>query len=176
LFVYSVIDYALPVWGYVSDSNISILQSKINSLLGAFFYPRICNKFQKYNKIAHANENRHHQSISLNYPELWDKCNIVSVAERLKYFCATTAFSAIRFNLVPEMSEKFVLIPSTHKETLSLPSYTTEFAKKSVFYQSALVWNDLSPDCKEIGLTLFKFKRLVNAWLLRKRNKEFVSR
>src|SRR5438128_6215286 len=52
-FLYSHIDYCFPIWGHLSSTHMSILQSKINFVLGSYFYPRICNSFQRRQRIAH---------------------------------------------------------------------------------------------------------------------------
>jgi len=44
-FIYSHIDYCLPVWCNISQTHIKTLQSRINTLLASYFYPHLHNKF-----------------------------------------------------------------------------------------------------------------------------------
>jgi len=174
-FIYSHIDYCFPVWGNLSDTHIQTLQNKINSLLGAYFYPHICNKFQKYNKIAHFYDNTPYKQITLNYPDLWERCNLLSVTERLKYFHCMTAFSAIRFPArVPEISELFKMGNSARSQNLILMEHEAEIYKKSAFYQAVLIWNSLNPDAKQSDNSLGKFRKIVDNWLIMGRESEFV--
>ena len=173
-FVFSIIDYALPIWGTLSKTDMGILQSKVNSLLGAFFYPSLCNNFNRYIKIALSKEGSKLKPIKINYRELWEKCNILSVCERLNYFSGVFAFKAIRLNHIPEIHDQYTFIHNTHNQTLSLPQYNTTFAQKSIFYQSALLWNTFSNDLKQTDISLQKFKGILN-WLILQRLGEFVS-
>ena len=97
-FVLSIVDYGLIIWGNISDTNIRILQSKVNSLLGSYFYPQICNRFQKTNRIAHSYAQQLYKIPSINYFDLYEQCNILTTAERLTYFYAIFSFKYIRFN------------------------------------------------------------------------------
>jgi len=106
-FVFSHIDYCLPIWGHQSETNIKLLQSRLNALLGAYFYPQIVNKFQRFNKIAHKNDRRSFKQPKIDYPELWESCNLLSVAERLKYFSSIIAFQAIRNPSITEINSLF---------------------------------------------------------------------
>jgi exonuclease III len=174
-FLLSIIDYGLPIWGKISNSRIHILQSKVNSVLGAYFYPQICNKFQKINRITHITEHKQYFESNIDYNSLYDQCNILSISERLKYFYAVFVFKSINFPHIPEISKKFSFSNSTRNHTLLVPSHNTKFFEKSIFYQSILLWNKLDTDARKIDLTLAKFSETVNQWLLNERNSEFVA-
>jgi hypothetical protein len=168
--IFSVIDYCFPIWGHLSTYHLNILQSKVNSLLGSYFFPTICNRFQKFNKISHFYNNATFNSPSINYPELWECCNILSISERLQYFYALFAFKAIRFNWIPTISSNFKFIPTSHSQRLSLPSHKTSLFKKSVFYQSFRTWKNLDEFAKQTDLSLQKFKKCINNWLIGRRS------
>jgi hypothetical protein len=169
--VYSHIDYCFPIWGKLSDYHLNILQSKVNSILGSYFYPRICNKFQRRNRIAHYYSNQPFKLPSIDYPSLWQKCNLLSIRERLQQSCAIFTFKAIKFNHIPEITDKFEFIPRSTKRNMRLPKHDCSFFGKSVFYRCTLIWNSLHISAKEITLSLPKFKLLVDQWLLKKRAK-----
>ena len=165
----------MPIWGQLSSSQLNVLQSKVNSILGAYFYPQICNKFERVNRIAHNCEKRKYKSVNLDFNELYEKCNILTVSERLQYFCAIFAFKSIRFNFLPEISQNFVFGKSSRHQNLIVPTHKTSFFQKSVIYHSILIWNALDTEAKQPNVSLSKFKTFVNQALLRQRTDEFVS-
>jgi len=175
-FVFSIIDYCFPIWGKISQTNLTILKNKINSCLGGYFYPYLCNKFNKLNRIAHNYQNEQFNIVHLNYTELWEKCNLLSVHERLQYFNAITAYKAISTNLVPDLSELFIFGVSDRTRKVILPNHNTEIYKKSPIFQAMVSWNSLNFEAREFGLSLNRFKRVVDTWLLAERDDEFVPR
>ena len=174
-FIISHIDYGLIIWGTISDSLINVLQSKINSILGAFFYPQLINKYQKLNRIAHSVENLKFQKFSIDYMELHEKCNLLSVKERITYFYAMFAYRSIRFDWIPDLKVKFKFGQSQRNQTLLIPSHHSTFFTKSPIFQSILVWNKIPSEAKQSDLSLPKFTKLINQWLLNQRLVEFVS-
>lgn len=169
-FVFSIIDYGFTIWGKLSDTKFNILQSKIDSLLASYFFPQLHNKFQRLNKIAHHYENIHFQVENIDYYQLYEKCNLFTVKERLNYFYAVFVFKSLKFKHVPEISNRFSFGQSTRTRNLIIPSHNSNFYTKSPFYQSALVWNSLKIDSKQDNLSLTKFTNSVNEWILNQRN------
>jgi hypothetical protein len=165
-FVISIIDYALPIWGHLSKTQMGILQSKMNSLLGAYFYPQICNKFQRYCKIAHNYDNSTRQCASIDYFELYEKCNLLTVQERVKYFYAIFAYKAINSTNIPDISSHFSFGNSTRTQNLTIPRHRSCFFEKSSFYQSSLVWNSLPVQAKASDNSLPQFVKIINQWLI----------
>ena len=163
------------IWGKIPETKIKILQSKINNLLGSYFYPQICNRFQKIRRIAHSylDENIHIPSI--NYFELYEKCNILTVEERIIYFYAIFAYKSIRFNHIPEIHESFTFSQSARSQKIILPQHKSDFFEKSAIYQSSLIWNRLPNEAKELGISLSNVKKIINKWLLDRRLDVFVS-
>ena len=142
--------------------------------MGGFFYPQICNKFKRLNRIAHHYQNEHFQNTDINYTELWEKCNLLSVSERLSYFNALTAFHAISYARIPDISELFEIGSSDRTRKVKLLSHNSEIFKKSPFYQGMVTWNSLSSEAREFGLSLGRFKKEIDMWLLNERLSEFV--
>jgi len=174
-FVLSIIDYGFTIWGNVCKSKLHILQSKINFILGSFFHPQIINKFQKLNRISHSISKLKYRSVSLNYFDLYEKCNILTVSERLKYFYAIFVFKSLQFTHIPELTNIFKGCQSPRSHNFILPFHHTEFYTKSVVYQSMSLWNDLPCGNKDLTLSLSKFLSLLNSWLIDKRMSDFVS-
>jgi hypothetical protein len=168
-FVFSIVDYCLSIWGPESFSKAHFhtkLQNKINSLLGSYYFPQICNKYHKWNKIAHTNSNKNYKIPKINYPDLWEKCNLLSVAERLEYFNALFVFkSIIKIKPVPEITNHFTLLQSTRTQGLLVPKFG-KTGKKSVFYNAAITWNKIPIKVKDNEQSLKKFKTSLNKWLV----------
>ena len=175
-FVLSIIDYGLIIWGSLCASKLDKLQSKINSLLGSYFFPNLVNKFQKISKIAKSYENHHYKIPKINYLDLYEECNILTVSERFKYFCAVFCYKSTRFDWIPELTNNFRPSNSTRNNNFLIPSHNSEFFKKSSFYQSIVVWNSLSSEAKDTTLSLRQFCRILNQWIIGKRLDEFVTR
>jgi len=174
-FVYSIIDYCLPIWGCLSNTQVNSLQSKINSVLGAYFFPQLCNKFQRYNRISHSVNNEKYKKPNLDYSELLQRCNLLSVSERIQYFNATFAYKSLRFAHVPEISDLFVFGNSARSQNLRQVDYASAFLQKSPIYQAIKTWNKLSPELKAQDVSLGRFKTLLGTWLIGERLNDFIS-
>ena len=175
-FVYSIFDYCFIIWGHVSDTNIKILQSKVNSLLGAYFYPQICNKHQKYKKISYNMAGRSVNCPSIDYIKLHELCNLLTVSERLDYFRMLFVFKALKFQRIPEITSHFTFGNSDRTRKLEIPSHKTKFFENSPFYQCILSWNDnnTSPEIRDLDNP--QFVDDLNNWLIDHRMSEFVSK
>ena len=173
-FVFSIIDYCLSIRGHTAETKIQILQSKVNFLLGSYFYPRIVNKFQRQNRIAHHYNNTNYVQPAINYTTLWQRCNLLSVAERLKYFDAIFAFKSITRQKIPEISNLFEFGSSSRTNSLKVITHNCKIFENSPIYQAIKIWNDLPRDAKELNIPLCKFKSLLAVWFLDCRESEFV--
>ena len=177
-FVMSIIDYGIIIWGNLSNTQIQILQSKVNTLLGSYFYPRIINRLQKINRTAHSYDNRIYNAPPINYIDLHEKCNLLTISEPLQYFYGVFAFKSVRLKRIPLITVNFVF-SQISRNRLLVPKHDTNFFKKlNPFYQCVLVWNDLSSKVKQIDLmdlSLPKFMDLLNRQLINKRLNEFVT-
>ena len=167
VFVLSIIDYGLIIWGKIPETKIKILQSKINNILGSYFYPQICNRFQKINRIAHSCSHLNFTIPPINYFDLYEQCNILTVEERISYFYAIFSFKCIRYNHIPELHESFS--QSARNQNIILPQHKSDFFEKSPTYQSSLIRNWLPNEAKELDVSLSGFKKTINKWLLNRR-------
>ena len=111
----------------------------------------------------------------INYLELHETCNLLTVEERIKYFYLILAFKSTRTNSTPGVKELFKFGQSSRNRTLILPSHKTKFYEKSPMYMSMTTWNTLCLEAKEADLSLCKFTKIINQWLISNRLEEFVS-
>jgi len=172
-FVYSIFDYCFIIWGNISATNIKLLQSRVNSLLGAFFYPQICNKYKKYNKISYSSEERPLNCPTIDYLKLHELCNLLTVSERLDYFRTLFVYKSLKFNRIPEISSNFLFGNSYRVQNLPIPPHKTKFYENSPFYQCILSWNQNSSNIKNLDNP--KFLDNLNEWFIDHRMNEFVS-
>ena len=174
-FIYSHIDYCLPVWGNISQTHIKTLQTRINTLLASYFYPHLHNKFQRLNKIAHASNGLQIKQMSLDYNALYEHCNLLSIQERIKYFNAVIAFKAIYSRSITEISDIFRFGTSLRTQLLILPEHESKIYENSAYSHAIKTWNSLSKAAKEPNISLDKFKSLIDKWLVDERDSDFVS-
>ena len=106
---------------------------------------------------------------------MYEKCNILTVSQRLKYFYAILAFKSLKFSHIPELSDIFKGCQSSRSQKFILPSHQTKFFENSSVYQSLTLWNELPSAVKDLSLSLPKFISFINSWFLEKRMSDFVS-
>jgi hypothetical protein len=149
--------------GHLSYFQLNILQTKINHLLGAFYYPRIFNKYK--NCLHYA---RPH---NIDYRDLWERCNIFSITERLEYFYLIFAYKSIRNCRIQEIADEFNFLPSSRTNKLILPKHRTTLFRKSVFFQAGKSWNCLPLEAKAPDTSFGQFIKVISEWILDKRLK-----
>jgi len=162
-FVLTVIDYGFPIWGHLSQFHLKLLQTKINHLLGAFYYPRIFNKYKKTLHYA-----RPH---NIDYRDLWERCNIFSITERLEYFYLIFAYKSVRNCNIREIADEFKFLSSSRTNKLLLPRHRTTLFRKSIFFQAAKNWNCLPLEAKDNDVSYGQYIKLISQWILDKRLK-----
>ena len=99
---------------------------------------------------------------------MYEKCNILTVSERLKYFYAIFVFKSLQFSHVPELSEIFKGCQSSRSQYLILPSHQTKSYENSPVYQSLTLWNELPSAVKDFSLSLPKVVSLLTLGSLKK--------
>ena len=164
-FVYSVLDYCLPVYCTISETHKNVIQSKLESLLASYFYPTICNRFRRFYNI-HSNIRR--RTIHINYNSLFEKCNLLKFRERIEYFNCVSAFNFLYTPYTPKLSGVFVRGKSYRCLNSSVPIHDCEFYTKSAYYQNIISWNQLNTQTKEMP-SLYSFKLSLDSFLLSRR-------
>ena len=140
-FVYSHIEYCLPVWGFQSTHHLQRIQNKIKFLLTSYVYPG------SHNRSFRRNRNQC-PCVPIDYLQLLDRWNLITVPERLLYFYALYCFKTVTNQHIEENYSHFVFIPNSTKNNLRLVRHGTSLFVKSVFYQSSKTWNSINPELK----------------------------
>ena len=81
----------------------------------------------------------------------------------------------MRFPLVPEISNLFK--PGISERTHNLIAFTNDKSifQKSAFHQCITTWNSLNKETKQINVSTYTFKKLLDNWLLEERDSDFVN-
>ena len=190
-FVYSVVDYGLPIWGSVVVKNkLEILQRKIDNLIKTYYYPVLSKLYtkqywsKKVKKMNNDNANTNKllkMSRSIDRNVLLEKCNLLSITERYNYYCIVTVFQIIKFeSVVPKLNLMYNVIKIRGEEEMSslrleVKRCPSTIMQHSVQYQSVLLWNSLPRTlrCKDIGET--SFKSHLNQWCIASRLDAYVT-
>jgi hypothetical protein len=164
-FVMSIVDYILPVWGHSVSSKLIVLQRKIDSLIKTYFYPSLGKLYTKkywslVNNKLNTNTNDHKNIVklskSIDINVLLEKCNILTINERLNYYSIITVYKTLKYkSVVPKMNDIFNLEKSRGtNQLLPVPSFVGSISKNSVHYQSVDLWNHLPRNIRDCDLNV----------------------
>ncbi|CAL8109260.1 unnamed protein product [Orchesella dallaii] len=168
-YVVSIPDYCLSVWAIHKESQLELLQSKINRYLVAYFYPVL---YKRCNNSKQATLSK--AKISLD--NLLLRIDLLTISERRKLSLVKIAGKC----LVKKTFENW-LIPSPRTEEGCLPMFVVSRAN-SVQYKDSIKWNLINnwnaflQKCNpppETGIN--GFVSLCQSELLKARNSEFVT-
>jgi len=100
-YVNSVTDYCLVVWDPSRILDFKFIQNKINELLVAYFYPKMSKFYTKRFWKAHdgnvmAVKDCRTSHSKIDYYYLLERCNQLTLSERLKFFSAWNVYKNIR--------------------------------------------------------------------------------
>lgn len=162
--IYSIIDYALPIWGSISPSYLDQLQKKINGLITHFFHP-------------HTRKLRHHRLCNSQLNEqtlnsLLEKCNSLTVRERFTYYTANFVFQTLKFSnkcTIESFKTLFVFSQRSRRQILSLQQKNNEAMESNLAFHGARLWNLLPPTIRNINLSHREFTRVVTQWCMKVR-------
>lgn len=186
-FLYSVVDYGLTIWGHAVETQLEKLQKIINSLIKSYFYPSLGKLYTKkywanYNNV-HFNDKNSHQKLinlskSIDVNNLLDKCNILSVPERLNYYSIVTVYKTLKFkSRVPRLNEMFSFSCNETSQRLKLPPCLSKIAQLSFHYKSTQIWNSLPRnirDCNIITTPTSEIYNLITKWCMSPRFSDTV--
>jgi hypothetical protein len=163
-FVLSIVDYILPVWGHACSSKLNSIQCKINSLIKSYFYPSLgklytkkywSNISNKFNNDTHNHKKLVKLSHDIDMNVLFEKCNVLSIHERLNYYTILTVYKTIKFkSLIPFMNDMFNLnnCRSTNQMLPYPKRIVPSISQNSVHYQSVKLWNALPRALRDCDL------------------------
>ncbi len=156
-YVNSVTDYCLTIWGPSRISMFSEIQSKVNQLLAIYSYPKLTKFYSKSYWKVHSDCNTINQAklecrklhSSVNIEGLLEKFNLLSLRERLDYFCLWNMFKIKKYGTnVPQIREMFATKEKVyHTRSYQKPDvidHNTNFFTKSVCYYSIKLWGSLN--------------------------------
>lgn len=156
-YVCSITDYCLTSWGPARIPDFKFIQSKVNKLLAVYCYPKL-NKF--YSKAFWKGKSDCNNSNSarmecrklhdkINYSDLLEKFNLLSLEKRLVYFALWNLYKIKKCACdVKQINDMFVLTQTAvstrnSQQKHHVISHNTELFKSSVQYFSIMKWNDL---------------------------------
>jgi len=147
-YIFSVVDYCLPVWGNLHISHLNKLQGKINGLL------------LKYYEFQLVKKNKTDLS-KLTINDALKKTNILTVKEQYDYYVLDFVFRTVKFNsVVAELNNFFQFSTRSRRQLLTVSRHYSKLIKKSIALQGAKLWNALPQEIRDINLTIpmFRFK------------------
>jgi hypothetical protein len=164
-YVYSVIDYCLPIYG-VDVTLLNNLQGKIDRLLQMFFQ-KLPKKRKKY-YISQPDPIKENDLFAW-----YETCNIISCAERLEYYTLTYLFNILRVSDVLTLKDSFVIKDRSRstkfENTIEVRSHKSATFAKSLAYRATKLWNELPAFLREPKCGLNSFKYVVSQILINRR-------
>lgn len=162
-FILSIVDYGLPIWGHSCPSKLIKIQNQINAFIKCYFYPSLSKLHNKkywanINNKFHSDVTDHKNSIKLSknidMNVLLEKCNILSMPERLKYFSIMTVYKTLKYeSCVPYFNEMFNLKNCRDtNQLLHVPKFQSNVAQNSVHFWSVKLWNSLPRNLRDIKI------------------------
>ena len=73
-----------------------------------------------------------------------------------------------------EISNLFNLGNSQRSQNITILNHDSSILERSAYYQAIKTWNSLNKEAKQVGIGLESFKVVVDAWLISKRDSDFV--
>jgi Reverse transcriptase (RNA-dependent DNA polymerase) len=185
-YIISNIDYCLTIWGHACEAELGKLQSKINNLLCAFFEPKT-NKFHSKafwakqksckDKVKAKIDCRNAHS-KVDYFRMLEKCNILTVSERLTFLSNVIVFKTLKFGsdvlALKDFYQKSKRSIESESPRLELFAHRVESFKFSVRYAAAYKWNALPPHVRSLKNSVAGFRKTLSQYLLKKRDDSFV--
>jgi len=178
-FVFSHIDYCLPIWGCRPILEMDSIQYVISKFIMSYFYStKVLSKFLTFKKNTKSKPIIKTYLNSATEFNILEKCNFLTVTERLNYYCFTQMFQFLRFNL---NGEKFNQIfdfniketRTRSENTVDIPRILSESYRRSMKYRLSKLWNDLPNELRDLKLSVNKFKEAISKHIIMKRKNKF---
>ena len=170
--VYSHIDYALPIWGAVSNANLRRCHNTITHFLKCLFVKGYSFNCRRNDNILRANKKKKFD----DYYKLYEKLSCLTVFERHTYVTVLFTRSLLDHQDILDCFNR-VLRPASQSQrsfrsnVLRVPSGSS-FINDSFLFRAAKLWNMLPNKVKSLGNASFKFE--LNRWLVENRNSPSV--
>jgi hypothetical protein len=187
-YVFANVDYALIVWGHACLNGLGKLQNRVTNSVAIFFEPRLA-KFKSrafWAKLENSNANNRMQAKiesdklkeTLNYNWMLEKCNILTMTERLKFFTALNVFKSLKFcsniESLKDFFKRSYLTANDDAPRLMVVCRNYESVKYSIKLASISIWNDLPSTVRNVKVSTEVFKKTLNKHLLKVRMSDFI--
>jgi reverse transcriptase-like protein len=168
-YVFSVIDYCLPIWG-VDESALKNLQGRIDRLLQLFFQ-KLPKKRKKQVFLS--------DPIKVDDLHAWyENCNLLTCTERLEFYSLSYLFNILRLSNISMLKDMYVIkerARSTKLENMiEVKSHKSCMFAKSLAYRATKLWNDLPHFLRSPQCSFGYFKNCISYILIDKRFNPFV--
>ena len=148
------IDYAITVWGNTTLANINNVQ-----------------RIQDYAARIVMNE---FDYVNIRGVELVKQLKWMSVKQRYEYFCLLLMFKCVHGqasdylcnNVIMECEIANRVTRATYSNNVHVPYTTTEYARRTLIYNGAKLWNTLPSHVKNV-CNIESFKSYVKRFILK---------
>jgi hypothetical protein len=188
VYINSVIDYCLFIWGPSRVTDFPKIQNVTNNLIAMFYFPNIC-KFKKKRfwadrdatELAKARKECNIAHKNINYYNLLEKCNLFTINERLQFYSLLFVFKLRKFSSkVTALNELFSPLKNTcnmitrNAKNCKKLSHTSTLYENSHFYYSSTLWNSITKELHDATIPSVCFRDAITKLLLEKRDDVFV--
>ncbi len=139
-----------------------------------FFYPSLYKKHNRKNTNS---------LPKLNYYDLLEKCNLLTLQERLEYYIISQFHATITFDSkVKQINDLYKPVKenlNSRTKSIIVPTHKSKTYENSVFYQSIILWNSLPIKVKNSKVNKkpesTNFISQLYDWILSKKNKTSIN-
>jgi hypothetical protein len=155
-YVHATIDYGLEIWCVQTKAQVDTLQNRINRFLISYFYPSLARKQKRKGRLKKCN---------INTTELLKKCNFLTVQERRDFVSLKSAFRDYKNSKLPLSTRSL----DSSRPLMESVNVKCELYKKSLYFRTKTLWNDLPRNFKINDLTYLGFKTKIIDHIISKR-------
>lgn len=186
-YVLSVIDYCLVIWGPSRKNDLDQLQRRIFSLMISFFYPNASKFYSKNYWKSHFDPNSGRSQSTecyaffnnLDYNSLLQKCNCLTVPERLLYYSCNLVYKTVKYECASQEiinwfsvnGDEITRYSRRSEISCKIQVHKTKFYESSPLYYCSFHWNALPSHLKNIDID---FKVGISKFLIDKRDDVYL--
>jgi len=176
-FVFSNLDYCLPVWGCRPKIELDNIQYNITKFIASYFYSsKVLNKCLTLKNKKSKSIIKMYLNSTLEY-NLIEKCNFLTTNERLTYYSLIQLYKMLKTDNGTLFSNVFSFKSSTsvtrNANNFTIIRHQSEAFKRSINYRLIKLWNDMPQDIQNTNVSLTKFKFTISQYIVGKRKDKF---
>lgn len=157
-YVCSITDYCITTWGPARLADFASIQNMVNRLLVVYCYPKLSKFYSKsYWKgksdcgtLDSARVECRIWHTKVNYNDLLEKFNLLSLNERLAYYTLWNLYKIKKSCNVKQISDMYNETETGHNtrgsQKYHVLTHNSKMFTSSVQYYSIKKWNELSSD------------------------------